>query len=70
MPTLTTPPPTGTRGPARRRRRSPRPHSIILDAQRRDAFLGSEAAFLISFAIVFVLSGVGAYFYGQWTLSM
>ena len=38
------------------------------DAQRRDAILGSEAAFLLSFAVSWVLSGVLAYLYALWTL--
>jgi hypothetical protein len=34
----------------------------ILDAARRDAVLGSDAAFLVSVAISMALSGVMAYF--------
>jgi|GEM_PF-6117014 hypothetical protein len=40
----------------------------LLDAARRDAILGSDAAFLVSFLIAWVLSGVMAYFYALWTI--
>jgi hypothetical protein len=38
----------------------------LLDAARRDAVLGSDAAFLVSVAISWVLSGVMAYFAALW----
>jgi hypothetical protein len=46
----------------------PRRRWWILDAARRDAVLGSDAAFLVSVAISWVLSGVLAYFYARWTI--
>jgi len=38
----------------------------LLDAARRDAVLGSTAAFLVSLAIAWALSGVMAYFAALW----
>lgn len=38
----------------------------LLDAARRDAVLGSTGAFLVSFAVAWVLSGVMAYFAALW----
>lgn len=46
----------------------PRRRFWLLDAARRDAILGSDAAFLVSVAISWVLSGVLAYFYALWTI--
>ena len=46
----------------------PRRRFWLLDAARRDAVLGSDAAFLVSVAISRVLSGVLAYFYALWTI--
>jgi hypothetical protein len=46
----------------------PRQRFWLLDAARRDAVLGSDAAFLVSVAISWVLSGVLAYFYALWTI--
>jgi hypothetical protein len=46
----------------------PRRRFWLLDAARRDAALGSDAAFLVSVAISWVLSGVLAYFYALWTI--
>jgi hypothetical protein len=46
----------------------PRRRFWLLDAARRDAVLGSDAAFLLSVAISWVLSGVLAYFYALWTI--
>jgi hypothetical protein len=46
----------------------PRRRFWLLDAARRDAVLGSDAAFLVSVAISLVLSGVLAYFYALWTI--
>lgn len=40
----------------------------LLDAHRHDAIRGSDAAFLGSLAIAWVLSGVVAYFYALWTI--
>jgi hypothetical protein len=40
----------------------------LFDAHQREAILGSDAAFLASFAIAWVLSGVMAYFYALWTI--
>ncbi len=38
------------------------------DAYQRDAILSSDAAFLVSCAIVWLLSGVMAYAYALWTI--
>lgn len=46
----------------------PRRRFWLLDANRREAIVGSDAAFLVSFLIIWALSGVLAYFYGLWTL--
>lgn len=46
----------------------PRRRFWLLDAARRDAVLGSDAAFLVSVAISWVLSGVLAYFYALWAI--
>lgn len=50
--------------PRRQRRR------LLFDAARRGEVFSSRPAFLVSFAIVFVGLGFGAYYYALWTLTM